>query len=81
MRRTVAHQGEGTGSGHRQQLLGPAVGAIAYHDVASVQQQMSKALSDVLRADAHPGQPSRQQVVGTVQAPGVPRAYLGRRHG
>ena len=32
---------------------------------------MGKAFTHVLRADTHPGQQSRQQVVGIVQAPGV----------
>ncbi len=68
---TVAHQREGSGLGHGQQLLATAVGSIAHHNVTDLQQQMGKAFPHVLGADAHPGQSARQQVVGTVQAPGV----------
>jgi len=59
------------GGGGSQQLLGATIGSVAHQDIARLQEQMSKAFTHLLGADAHPGQPPQEQVVGTVQAPGV----------
>ena len=71
MRRTVAYQAVSLRGSDREQLLGTTVGAIAHDDIAAAQQQMSEAFADMPGADAQPGQPSCQQVIGRVQAPGV----------